>query len=72
MRLRLKQSQEKVVNKRERVRTEPECPKSVYTRDFSCDFECGFDTLRTKAAPAYPARVFSRVTLPQAKLAEVG
>ena len=30
--------------------------------------------LRTKPAPAYPARVFSRVTLPQntAKLAEIG
>ena len=38
-------------------------------------FRCDFDAiLRTKPAPAYPARVFSRVTLRQntAKLAEIG
>ena len=42
----------------------------VVPRDFSCDFDA---ILRTKPAPAYPARVFSRVTLRQntAKLAEV-
>ena len=44
--------------------------RPVYTCDFSCDFDA---ILRTKLAPAYPARVFSRVTLPQntARLAEI-
>ena len=38
---------------------------------YTCDFDA---ILRTKPAPAYPARVFSRVTLRQntAKLAEIG
>ena len=38
-------------------------------------FRCNVDAiLRTKPAPAYPARVFSRVTLRQntVKLAEIG
>ena len=42
---------------------------------FSMRFWCDFDAiLHTKPAPAYPAQVFSRVTLPQntAKLAELG
>ena len=41
---------------------------------FSMRFWCDFDAiLRTKPAPAYPARVYSRVTLRQntAKLAEI-
>ena len=44
--------------------------RPVYICDFSCDFDA---ILSTKPAPAYPARVFSRVTLRQntAKLAEI-
>ena len=44
--------------------------RPVYTCDFRCDFGA---ILRTKPAPAYPARVYSRVTLRQntAKLAEI-
>ena len=41
---------------------------------FSMRFWCDFDAiLRTKSAPAYPARVYSRVTPRQntAKLAEI-
>ena len=41
---------------------------------FLMRFRCDFDTiLRTKPAPAYPARVFNRVTLRQntAKLEEI-
>ena len=41
---------------------------------FSMRFWCDFNAiLRTKSAPAYPARVYSRVTLRQntAKLAEI-
>ena len=40
----------------------------------TCDFWCDLNAiLRTKPAPAYPARAFSRVTLRQniAKLAEI-
>ena len=44
--------------------------RPVYTCDFSCDFDA---IMRTKPAPAYPARVYSRVKLRQntAKLAEI-
>ena len=45
--------------------------RPVYTCDFSCDFGA---ILRTKPAPAYPVRVFSRVSLRRnaAKLAGIG
>ena len=53
-------------------------PSSVKARlhmRFFMRFRCDFDAiLRTKPAPANPARVFSRVTLRQntTKLAEIG
>ena len=45
--------------------------RPVYTCDFSCDFDA---ILHTKPAPAYPALVFSRVSLRRnaAKLAGIG